>query len=105
MQPYRFMSVGSVVSRVRGTSVVAAELGLMRFDLPFCEPFFTNALSSSIGIGNTIVVLFSAPTSDSVCRKRIFLASKRLRRLRLKRPDSLSGCGDLSGETLNERIY
>ena len=54
--------------------MVAAELVLMRFDLPFCEPFFTNALSSSIGIGNTIVVLFSAPTSESVCRKRICMA-------------------------------
>ena len=35
----------------------------------------------------------------------LFLASKRPGRLSLKRPDSLSGCGDLSAETLNERIY
>ena len=34
-----------------------------------------------------------------------FLASKCLGRLRLKRPDSLSGCGNLSAETFNERIY
>jgi hypothetical protein len=35
----------------------------------------------------------------------LFLASKSLGRLSLKRPDLLSGCGDLGAETLNERIY
>jgi hypothetical protein len=34
----------------------------------------------------------------------LFLASKSLGRLRLKRPNSFPGRGDLSTETLNERI-
>ena len=56
------------------SSAMSSDFGLMRCGPPFHEDLFINALSSSIGMGNTIVVLFSAPTSDNVCKNRICIA-------------------------------
>ena len=41
---------------------------------PFVVATCVKGLNRSIGTGNTIVVLFSEPTSDNVCRNRICIA-------------------------------